>query len=84
MTEQKCSILGKLSGVADSGDFASESDDETDSEDGDENESEEQREMYELRSNSVMDVISEGDVIALFSSEDNVFELFYLCKVGHY
>ena len=35
---------------------------------------------YELRSNSVLEVISVNDVIALFSSSTSL-ELFYLCKV---
>ena len=37
-------------------------------------------EKYELRSNSVLKVISVNDVIALFSSSTSL-ELFYLCKV---
>ena len=37
-------------------------------------------EQYELRSESVMEIIQNGSIIALFSPS-NALELFYLCKV---
>ena len=39
----------------------------------------ENMEKYELRNDSVLEVLSKGDVIAL-SSASNPLELFYLCK----
>ena len=40
----------------------------------------ENMEKYELRNDSVLEVLSKGDVIAL-SPASNPLELFYLCKV---
>ena len=38
-------------------------------------------EMYEMRAESVMDVLQNNSTIALFSPANFSFELFYLCKV---
>ena len=58
--------------VSDEEDYA----DEYEEEDVDRNEMEE----YEMRNESIIDVITDGSVIALYSHE-NASELFYLCKV---
>ena len=38
-------------------------------------------EKYKLQSDSVLEVLTDGDVIALFSAS-NSLELFYLCSFG--
>ena len=43
----------------------------------------EQNELYEMRSDSVFDVIKKDGVIALYSPP-NSLELFYLCKVKEF
>ena len=43
----------------------------------------EQKELYEMRSDSVFDVIKKDGVIALYSST-NSLGLFYLCKVKEF
>ena len=47
---------------------------------GDVNDERELMEQYELRSESVTEVVKAGNVMALFSPS-NALELFYLCKV---
>ena len=77
----ECSVEpGKLYSGEEGSDDDYDSDMEYKDEDAFGDSVDENMEKYELRSDSVLEVLGEGDVIALFSAS-NFLELFYLCKV---
>ena len=79
----ECAIEpGKLFS-AEEGEDDDVSDIEYEDEDAFGNEIEDLTEKYEMRSDSVLEVLCVGDVIALFSSSRSL-ELFYLCKVVNF
>ena len=64
---------------SESSDSDDDYDDDDDDDDGSEND-EEETEQYELRANSVFEVVKQENIIALYSPP-SAFESFYLCKV---